>query len=407
MRILPTENSILYNRTDYDLRDILQKNGVHFIFALQNDDENNTPTIFIHNAYFRVYFSPKKINFTLETELKKGTGQYTNVGQLAVKITNTGDKPLKTICNILPENNIKLNSNSIDVDLEVGQSIEKEIKIEHQLPIIDGVYEIITICENKKKIDYVTVNSNGLIETSIDLLDYSTHYYKKVNIEAKVNSIDNSIVNQGVVLFYIQNKNIGQANVSSGKAILSFIPAEHKIRGGMYRLEARYTDYHTDNSYIPKYSSSRSISSLLVNNEPTFIEILSEDYGFTHGNYILKARVYNYSNTAVINEGTISFYLDDESVGLTSKRIKSLKVVNNIVEVSVILDYKKAMEDYTKSSLYMEKIKPKYSENFINIMMMKVTYMVHQKVQKKLYYMVAVLKHQSLILIHILEILYF
>jgi len=32
----------------------------------------------------------------------------------------------------------------------------------------------------------------------------------------------------------------------------------------------------------------------------------------------------------------------------------------------VILNYKKAMEDYTKNSLYMEKIRPKYSENFIN-----------------------------------------
>ena len=48
------------------------------------------------------------------------------------------------------------------------------------------------------------------------------------------------------------------------------------------------------------------------------------------------------------------------------KKGKNKKENNYIEQDLIILDYKKAMEDYTKSSLYMEKIKPKYSENFIN-----------------------------------------
>ena len=48
------------------------------------------------------------------------------------------------------------------------------------------------------------------------------------------------------------------------------------------------------------------------------------------------------------------------------KKEKNKKENNYIEQDLVILNYKKAMEDYTKNSLYMEKIKPKYSDNFIS-----------------------------------------
>ena len=48
------------------------------------------------------------------------------------------------------------------------------------------------------------------------------------------------------------------------------------------------------------------------------------------------------------------------------KKGKNKKENNYIEQDLVILNYKKAMEDYTKNSLYMNKIRPKYSEQFLN-----------------------------------------
>ena len=349
--ISPTNEQILYNRTDYNLRDILQKNGVHFIFALENEDEINTPTIYIYNAYFRVYFSPKKTNFKLETRIDKGTDQFTDVGKLFVKITNIGDKPLQTICNMLPENNIKLSKNAIDVDLEVGEFQETQIDIEHQLPIIDGEYEIITICENQKRMNYVNVRSNGLIETSIDVPAYSTHYHKNIELITEIKSIDNSVVNQGIMSYYVKGIKIGETEVHNGKAVLDFKPSDYNIKGGMYTLEVRYADYQYDNNYIPKYASSRSINDILISNQPTYIEILSDDYGFAKGNYTLKAKVTTYSDDFDINEGTISFYLDDELVHNDDNKLGSYKVINNKVEVDQVFKNKKA-GIYTLKAVY-------------------------------------------------------
>ena len=289
-----------------DLRDILQKSGLHFIYTLQNDNETNTPTFIIHNITLKVFYSPKKTQFDLRTCINKTLNDDNAIGTLTVYIKNTGAIPLVSKIDIFNERNISLSTNSINVDLNPQEHQKNDIAIYQEPPLINGVYDIITFCEDEKRQNTITIDTKGLIQTSTKVKPIFTQYHDETNFEAFVNATNKTSVNEGLVEFYINKSLIGTAPVQNGQAILTKTLSDSDIATGFYNFEAKYIG-------SDKYAPSRTSSIILISKQQTEIEIISEKHGNLNAPYECAAIVK--SNDMPVTEGTVTFYLDDEELG--------------------------------------------------------------------------------------------
>ena len=105
-----------------DLRDLIQQHGLYFIYALTNDDYHATSTVLLYNVTLRIYHSPKKSTIDLKTSIDK-SAKSPFIGNLNVNVTNVGEKPVKTMVDIINAPNLSLETNYIDIDLNVGDNI--------------------------------------------------------------------------------------------------------------------------------------------------------------------------------------------------------------------------------------------------------------------------------------------
>ena len=135
------------------------------------------------------------------------------------------------------------------------------------------------------------------IPTVINVSDINGTVGHEVTLTANVTSSNNFKINEGVVIFFDTNINIGQANVNDGIATLTYTPTtdgEHNI-----------TAVFNSNNYL----TSNNTAKLMV--DSAAIEVLVDDgtVGFNNTFFVNVKGLYS-----IINEGCISLYVDNEFV---------------------------------------------------------------------------------------------
>lgn len=336
-----------------DLRDILQKSGLHFIYTLQNDNETLTPTIIIHNITLKVFYSPKKTQFDLQTYVDYNTTDDTHIGQLVIDIKNTGTIPFVSTIDIFNEQNISLSTNSINVDLNPQDYIQHKVKIQQQPPLVNGVYDIVTMCENVKRQNTITIDTGGLIQTTTKVKSVFTQYQDETIFEAFVNSTDRIPINEGTIDFYINKMFIGTGTVVNGQATLTKALNELGIQTGFYNLEARYIG-------SDKYAPSRNSSVILISKHSVDIEITSDKHGNLNTPYTCEAVVK--INDEPVTEGDVTFYLDDKELGRPNLD------ANGIASLTYIFDEEKPCS-YELKAVYNGTVMYGHAEAVKNIIL--------------------------------------
>lgn len=289
-----------------DLRDILQKSGLHFIYTLQNDNETTTPTFIIYNITLKVYYSPKKTNFDLQTYIDMNTHNELIAGYLNIDITNTGSIPFVSQIDIFNEQNISLSTNSINVDLNPQDKAQYKVEIQQQPPLVNGTYDIITLCEDVKRQNSIIIDTGGLIQTTTKVKPIFTQYHQQTLFEAYVNTTNKNNINSGLVEFYIDKHLINTVAINDGYASVEQYIDDLDIETGFHTFEARYIG-------SDKYAPSRASSMMLISKQKADINITSEKFGNLTQPFICEAVVT--SNGQKVTEGNVTFYLDDEELG--------------------------------------------------------------------------------------------
>lgn len=305
--IAEDDKKILYATDEWhtaNLRNIIQKDSISFVNVFENDNETNTPTILLKNIQLKINHSDKKPQFKLETQMNYLNLESPSIAQLLVTITNTGSTQLITNVDIVNANNIKLSNNYIPVNLNIGESTTQTIDIYPEYPILDGQYDILTVCEDKTCHNTITLSASGLIQTGIQLEQTYGVYGQQINFKASVIS-GNRIINEGKIAIYVDSFKIDDFVVINNK--MEGVAYSPKIfTPGIHTLEARY-------SGTEKYASSRLTSSLIITKNKTDVELTAEPITVYNKQYNINTTIT--SDGFVINEGLVVFYLNDYRLG--------------------------------------------------------------------------------------------
>ena len=304
-----------------DLRNILQKEGIYFVNVFQNDDETNTPTILIKNISLKVSYSPKQTEFELNTQV---TYQATKpaIAKLQVQVTNTGDKDFVADVDIVSATNLRLQPKTyFNVDLKMGDSHTEYIDIIPEYPIIDGQYEILTVCEDKVRTNTVMVSSSGLVKTSVVLDDHYGTLGEDITFKAKViNTTQDKIEDYGKISFYIDGYYIGSEYIVNNIATFTLTTNNDYykyITPGLHNLEARF-------SGTVKHASSRSYAYLSVLRTDIIMDITETNDSVVYGQkyqgvvsfYILDSNGDRQPFIPNAQENNkVTFYIDDIDIG--------------------------------------------------------------------------------------------
>ena len=316
-----------------DLRDLIQQHGLYFIYALTNDDYNATSTVLLYNVTLRIYHSPKKSTIDLKTSIDK-SAKSPFIGNLNVNVTNIGEKPVKTMVDIINAPNLSLETNYIDIDLNVGDSVTSTIPIRPEYPIVDGLYEILTICENKEHKDYVKIESAGLVKTSINMKPHFGKYNEDIVLSAELKNILKTRFDSDKykMSFYIDNIYIGSSSIINNKATYTINPSEIDfLDAGMHSLTAKF-----DGS--PKYATSRTRTDLFISKKNVKLTLTADETALYNTNYTVKVEAQLLNNEGIyepLQEGSISVYIDDE--------LQYTKdIVNGVMENTSLITLNKA-----------------------------------------------------------------
>lgn len=290
-----------------DLRNIIQKDGIYFVNTFENDNETNTPAILLKNVRLKINHQPKKSIFTMDTRIRSDKVESPYIAQLEVTITNIGYTELQSKVDIVNANNIKLSRTYFDIDLGIGESKTETIDILPEYPILDGEYEILTVCEDVVCQNSIILSASGLIETGIITSEYYGLYNEVITLNAQVNNVNHLPMNDGKLLFYIDKFYVGESTITDGQGSINIQPSNEKyLDPGMHILEIRF-------SGTEKFASSRISTSLLIVKNNTNIVIESANTGVYGNSYTIET--YITSNDINIDEGSVTFYIDDQRLG--------------------------------------------------------------------------------------------
>lgn len=313
-----------------DLRNMLQTDSIYFVNVFENEDETNTPTILIKNITLKISHSPKKSDFKIKTGIIKDNIEKPNIAKLMVQIENIGTKPLKTNVDIISATNLKLDTSYIDVDLNIGGGLTEYINIQPEYPILDGEYEILTLCEDKILKNTLLVYGEGLIQTNVIVKQHYGQYNEEIPLIAKVGNVSKIDIDDHVskITFYVDGYKVAEGFVANNMVQTKFNPKDFKLTSGIHNLEARY-------SGNTKFASSRANTLLLISQDPIDIDINAQQqvkYKDANG-YTINAIIT--SNNVPITEGTVIFYIDEEEIGRTN-----LDEYGNATIIDTNIDYK-------------------------------------------------------------------
>ena len=308
-----------------DIRNILQRQGIYFKNIFQNNDPQASTTILLYTIKLTIKYSQKSSNLHLNTYINVQDAVKPNVGIYEIEVKNIGERPVKTSIDIITPPNIHMEENYIDVDLNRGMGLTKKINIIPEYPIIDGFYDILTLCDDIIKKDTINVFSDGLIRTSVDIKPHSGKYNENIHLIAKINAIDGSKIHGSVnqVQFYINGYAVGDpVSVYYNTAETIITPGNYKFTGtGTLKLEARYLGN-------TKYASSRGKSSIFISKNSTKLTITAAPKSIYYGSYEAKAIVQYYDGEQYkpVNDGYVTFYL---------KNIKNAEATEEILGTAV------------------------------------------------------------------------
>lgn len=301
-----------------DLRDLIQKDGISFVNVFQNDDETNTPTILIKNVTLEVSYSPKQTDFELKTQIDYNVNK-PYIAQLKVQVTNTGDKELNTVVDIVSATNLKLDRHSFVVDFGIGDIHTEYINIKPEYPLIDGKYEILTVCEDQSYVNNVYVFADGLIGTSVDIQDHYGVLGESITFNAKVNTVGQQLIDPdiGKVSFYVDGYYLGESFVDNNNATFILYPNNNNYKhlaSGLHTLEARF-------SGTTKYKTSRAYAYLSILRTDIVMDITAMPNEIVYGQkYIGDVIFYNMDQTSFIPDDNVtnkvSFYIDNDFIGM-------------------------------------------------------------------------------------------
>ena len=331
-----------------DLRNILQKDGVYFVNVYENNSETNTPAILIKNIILKVSYKFKEDKVRLITYVTDDNVTLQNMGQLHVHVMNQSDKKLKTQVDIVSATNIKLSETYIDIDLEIGESLDKVIDITPEYPISDGIYDIVTTCGDQVKTNTVSVTSNGLDQTGIIIKEHYGSYNDPLRLSASVTNLQRIRINgpSDKMTFYIDGYKVGEVKIDHNDAQMTILPKNLKfLNTGLHKLDAVFSG----NS---RFASSRASTTLIIAKENAYIDITTNSpfiYGKSSYNdvpYAINTFIYNIidGEKIGINEGTVSFLCNDDPIG-------TIEIVNGnaILPMGVI---KLLANEYTITAIF-------------------------------------------------------
>lgn len=292
-----------------NFRNRLQREGLYFRNIYENDNKYSSTRIDIKNIILKVSYSPKKTDFNLYTSInKKANGS--KLGEYVLHIKNTGEKKLQTYIDIINAPNIKLSENIINVELDIGEELTKTIDIYAQLPIDDGFYDILTVCEDVTCKDVIEVSSQGLIQTGIDIKYHHAKYNQETTLKAKITTGDLSTINSNInnLSFYINGYLIGTTNIVNNEATITFIPSQKGfLKTGILDLEAKFLG-------TSKYAASHKKNTIFISKDKTNININVSNIAIYKQEYIIPVDVLD-DNEENIIDGKVSYYLDDIYIG--------------------------------------------------------------------------------------------
>jgi len=205
---------------------------------------------------------------------------------------------------------VNSNSDLINTD-EITLTNDNNYTATIDLSNLPENYENITISVDEDQVAVITWDY-----TNIDLDNITTNVGKTINLTAKVSTSKNIGINTGYVVFKINGKTIGSANVSLGKAILSYtIPDNYSAKN--YTATA---DYKKNNKFqgaitnstltIEKLDTKGTLSIEAIagkNSTITYNVIDSEGNKATKGTVVFKVNGITVDRASIINgtaEGT-------------------------------------------------------------------------------------------------------
>ena len=180
-------------------------------------------------------------------------------------------------------------------------------------------YENITISVDEDEVAVITWDY-----TNIVLNDITTNVGKTINLTAKVSTSKNVGINTGLVVFKINGKTIGSANVSFGKAILSYtIPDDYSAKN--YTITA---DYKKNNKFQGAITNSTLSIEKLDTRGTLFIEDIAGKNSTITYNVID-------SEGNKVTKGTVIFKVNGVTIG-------SSNITNGISEYNYFIPTKYA-----------------------------------------------------------------
>ena len=293
-----------------DIRNILQRQGIYFRNILENNDPQSSTTILLYKIKLTIKYSQKKSNLQLKTYINVKDAIKPNVGIYEIDVKNIGDKPIKTSIDIITPPNIHMEKNYIDVDLNKGMGFEQSINIIPEYPIIDGFYDILTLCDDIVKKDTINVFSDGLIRTNVNIAPHSGKYNEDIHLTAEVKAVDKSKIHgsENQIQFYINGYAVGDpVPVYNNIAETNITPGNYKFTGtGTLKLEARYLGN-------TRYASSRGESSIFISKNSTKLTITAAPKGIYYSSYEAKATVQYYDGEKYrpVDDGLVTFYINN------------------------------------------------------------------------------------------------
>jgi len=172
----------------------------------------------------------------------------------------------------------------------------------------------------------------------------SNKYSKEINITVNVTDGQENPINQGIVLFIIDNQTVGKINVSNGIAILRYnIPSSYKP----LNVTAVYT--------CENYMTVEANSEIIVYVYEANVTVLTSKYSYKPQDTITITAIVS-SEGKLLNEGKVVFKLN----GLTLKE-NSTPIIVNVENGYAIVKY-----DLPNLSQDQYEITAVYSNNFYN-----------------------------------------
>ena len=205
--------------------------------------------------------------------------------------------------NILSNKNIRIiikNNNTIYNTFDITSDEKGSITLCDELKNLTiGIWDVSIIFDGDDNYYINNVTTHIIVNpptSSLTIEDLNTTVSHEVNLVANVNSI--FIINEGIVTFFDDLTQIGEAEVIDGVATLTYTPnteGEHNI-----------TAIFNSNNYL---SSSNSCK-LLVDSASVVVLVDNGTVGF-NSTFVANVK----GLYSIINEGFVSFYIGDQYLG--------------------------------------------------------------------------------------------